>query len=63
MRIDNAFTYMMERRPGSSKTTGPPRYDAGDCHECVSFDDLQMHLLTLFRAGIQGVHEGYSIES
>jgi hypothetical protein len=36
MRIDNAFSYMMERRAGSSKATGPPVYDAEDCHECVS---------------------------
>jgi hypothetical protein len=35
MRIDNAFSYMMERRAGSSKVATPARYDADDCHEYV----------------------------
>jgi hypothetical protein len=36
MQIDNAFSYMMGRRAGSSKVATPPRYDADDCHEYVS---------------------------
>lgn len=36
MRIDNAFSYMMERRAGSSTAATPLRYDAEDCHEYVS---------------------------
>jgi hypothetical protein len=39
MRIDNALSYLMDRRAGSSKATGPVSYDAADCHECV-FDDF-----------------------
>jgi hypothetical protein len=35
MRIDNALSYLMDRRAGSSKSIDPPRYDAADCHECV----------------------------
>jgi hypothetical protein len=61
MRINNAFSYMMERRAGSSKDAAPPRYDAEDCHEYVSLDDLQsLHLLTFLRVEIQGIHKGYS---
>ena len=46
MRIDNAFSYMMDRRAGSSKVGTPPRYDADDCHEYVPSTICKLHLLT-----------------
>ncbi len=62
MRIDNAFTYMMERGAGSSKVTSPPRYDVEDCHECVSSTTrickfIYSHVVP---AEFQGIHKGYS---
>jgi hypothetical protein len=34
MHIDNALSYMMDQRPGSSKGTADSlSYDVGDCHE------------------------------
>jgi hypothetical protein len=46
MRIDNAFSYMMDRGAGSSKVGTPPRYDADDCHEYVPSTICKLHLLT-----------------
>ena len=52
MRIDNAFAHMMDRRSGSSRTTGPPRYDAADCHESVFLMVCKCIYSLSFRAGI-----------
>jgi len=59
MRIGNAFSYMMERRAGSSKVAAPARYDAEDCHEYVS-SICKCHCSPSFVLKIQGIHKGYS---
>jgi hypothetical protein len=61
MRIDNALSYMMDRRAGSSKSTGPVSYDVADCHECVFRILWKVETLLLTRTGIQGVYKGYAI--
>ena len=52
MRIDNAFSYMMDRRAGSSKSTGPVSYDVADCHECVFRILWKVETRLLARTGI-----------
>ncbi|KAH9992057.1 P-loop containing nucleoside triphosphate hydrolase protein [Russula vinacea] len=54
MRIDNAFAHMMERRPGSSKITEPPRYDAADCHELFGYTEYKGRQKEIFDAAING---------
>jgi hypothetical protein len=60
MRIDNAFSFMMERRAGSSTAATPLRYDAEDCHEYVSSTICKCSYSPSFVSKIQGIHKGYS---
>ncbi|KAN0118615.1 ATP-dependent DNA helicase [Russula decolorans] len=58
MRIDNAFSYMMERRAGSSKVATPARYDADDCHEVFTkvfgYTEYKGKQKEIFDAAING---------
>jgi hypothetical protein len=59
MRIDNAFSYMMDRQAGSSKGATPPSYDAEDCHEYAS-STIYKCTRSLTHVPRQGIHEGYT---
>ncbi|KAH9985046.1 ATP-dependent DNA helicase [Russula compacta] len=58
MRIDNALSYMMSRHAGPSKVTGPPRYDAADCHEVFTkvfgYTEYKGKQKEIFDAAING---------
>ncbi|KAH8995511.1 ATP-dependent DNA helicase [Lactarius hatsudake] len=59
MRIDNALSYMMNQRAGSSKRDdGPPHYDASDCHEIFTkvfgYSEYKGKQKEIFEAAING---------
>lgn len=59
MRIDNALSYMMSQRAGSSKQNASlPPYDASDCHEIFTrvfgFSQYKGKQKEIFEAAIKG---------